>query len=90
MTLWRQCKGEICIWKKGKQRYAILEATAEIHDCKEKLKLVAPSDAEAWEEQLAQEIDMESHEKWRIFLLLIVKFSLEKKLNIKQVYFLNY
>lgn len=39
--------------EKGKQRYAILKATAEIHDCKENLKLVAPSDAEAWEEQLA-------------------------------------
>ena len=39
--------------EKGKQRYAILEAMAEIHDCKENMKLVAPSDAEAWEEQLA-------------------------------------
>ena len=36
---------------------------AEIHDCKENLKLVVPSDVEAQEEQLAQEIDTESHEK---------------------------
>ena len=45
------------------EAYAILEAMAEIHDCKENLKLVVPSDIEAQEEQLAQEIDTESHEK---------------------------
>ena len=45
------------------EAYAILEAMAEIHDCKENLKLVVPSDVEAQEEQLAQEIDTESHEK---------------------------
>lgn len=36
---------------------------AEIQDCKENLKLVAPSDVEAQGEQLVQEIDTESHEK---------------------------
>ena len=48
---------------KPEEAYAILEAMAEIHDCKENLKLVAPSDVEVQEEQLAQEIDTESHEK---------------------------
>lgn len=48
---------------KPEEAYAILEAMAEIHDCKENLKLVVPSDVEAQEEQLAQEIDTESHEK---------------------------
>ena len=57
------------------EAYAILEAMAEIHDCKENLKLVVPSDVEALEEQLAQEIDTESHEKRRIFLLLNVRFQ---------------
>ena len=48
---------------KPEEAYAILEAMAEIHDCKENLKLVVPSDVEAQEEQLAQKIDTESHEK---------------------------
>ena len=45
------------------EAYAILEAIAEIHDCKDNLKLNVPSVVEAQEEQLAQEIDTESHEK---------------------------
>lgn len=45
------------------EAYAILEAMVEIHDCKENLKRVVPSDIEAQEERLAQEIDTESHEK---------------------------
>ena len=48
---------------KPEEAYAILEAMAEIHDCKDNLKLIAPNDVEAQEEQLAQEIDTESHEK---------------------------
>lgn len=48
---------------KPEEAYAILEAMAEIHDCKDKLKLIVPTAAEAQEEQLAQEIDTESHEK---------------------------
>ena len=42
---------------KPEEAYAILEAMAEIHDCKENLRLVVPSDVEAQEEQLAQEIE---------------------------------
>lgn len=45
------------------EAYVILEVMAEIHGCKENLKLVVPSDVDAQEEQLAQEIDTESHEK---------------------------
>lgn len=41
----------------------ILEDMAEIHDYKENLRLIAPTAVEAQEEQLAQEIDTESHEK---------------------------
>ena len=48
---------------KPEEAYAILEAMAEIHACKENLKLVAPNDIEVREEQLAQEIDTESHER---------------------------
>lgn len=48
---------------KPEEAYAILEAMAEIHACKENLKLVAPNDIEIQEEQLAQEIDTESHER---------------------------
>ena len=36
---------------------------AEIHACKENLKSVVPNDIEIQEEQLAQEIDTESHER---------------------------
>ena len=52
---------------KPEEAYAILEAMAEIHDCKENLKLVVPSDVEAQEEQLAQEIDTERHENTENF-----------------------
>lgn len=48
---------------KPEEAYAILEAMAEIHDCKENLNLIIPTATEAQEEQLAQEIDTESHEK---------------------------
>ena len=48
---------------KPEEAYAILEAMAEIHACKENLKLVAPNDIEVQDEQLAQEIDTESHER---------------------------
>ena len=59
---------------KPEEAYAILEAMAEIHDCKDNLKLVAPSDVEAQEEQFEQDFDTESHEKRRIFLLRNVRF----------------
>ena len=45
------------------EAFAILEAMAEIHDCKDKLTLIKPNAAEAEEEKLAQEIDTENHEK---------------------------
>ncbi|UWP58004.1 GIY-YIG nuclease family protein [Ruminococcus gauvreauii] len=48
---------------KPEEAYAILEAMAEIHDCKEKLSLIMPNATEAEEEKIAQEIDTESHEK---------------------------
>lgn len=48
---------------KPEEAYAILEAMAKIHACKENLKLVAPNDIEVQDEQLAQEIDTESHER---------------------------
>ena len=48
---------------KPEEAIAILEAMAEIHDCKDKLKLIAPNETEAKEEELAQEIDTENHEK---------------------------
>ena len=34
-----------------------------MHDCKDNLKLIVPTATEVQEEQLAQEIDTESHEK---------------------------
>lgn len=52
---------------KPEEAYAILEAMAEIHDCKEKLKLITPSEVEKKEEELAQEIDTESHERMENF-----------------------
>ena len=60
---------------KPEEAYAILEAMAEIHDCKENLKLVVPSDVEALEEQLAQEIDTESHEKAENFSFIKCQIS---------------
>ena len=48
---------------KPEEAYAILEAMAEIHDCKDKLQLIVPNETEVKEEELAQEIDTESHEK---------------------------
>lgn len=48
---------------KAEEAYAILEAMAEIHDCKDNLKLIVPSDVEVQQEQLAQEIDTERYEK---------------------------
>lgn len=48
---------------KPEEAFAILEAMAEIHDCKDKLQLIVPNETEAKEEELAQEIDTESHEK---------------------------
>ena len=48
---------------KPEEAYAILEAMAEIHDCKYKLQLIVPNETEVKEEELAQEIDTESHEK---------------------------
>ena len=41
---------------KPEEAFAILEAMAEIHDCKDKLKLIAPNETEEKEEELAQEI----------------------------------
>lgn len=52
---------------KPEEAYVILEAMSEIHDCKENLKLIVPTDVEEQEEQLAQEIDTESHEKVKNF-----------------------
>ena len=47
----------------GAGKTTIFDAITEIHDCKDNLKLNVPSVVEAQEEQLAQEIDTESHEK---------------------------
>ncbi len=48
---------------KPEEAYDILVAMAEIHDCQDKLQLVQPNETETKEEELAQEIDTESHEK---------------------------
>ncbi len=48
---------------KPEEAYDLLAAMAEIHDCMDKLKLIRPNEVEAKEEELAQEIDTESHEK---------------------------
>lgn len=48
---------------KPEEAFVILEAMAEIHDCKDKFQLIAPNETEVKEEELAQEIDTESHEK---------------------------
>ena len=55
------------------EAFAILEAMAEIHDCKDKLTLIKPNAAEAEEEKLAQEIDTENHEKAENFSFLKCK-----------------
>lgn len=52
------------------EAFAILEAMAEIHDCKDNLTLIKPNAAEAEEEKLAQEIDTENHEKAENFSFL--------------------
>ena len=66
---------------KPEEAYAILEAMAEIHDCKENLKLVVPSDVEAQEEQLAQEIDTESHEKAENFSFAKCQISVGEEIE---------
>ena len=48
---------------KPEEAFAILEAMAEIHDCTDKHQLIIPNETEVKEEELAQEIDTESHEK---------------------------
>jgi hypothetical protein len=48
---------------KPEEAFAILEAMAEIHDCKDKIQLITPNEIEAKAEALAQEIDTEIHEK---------------------------
>lgn len=48
---------------KPEEAYAILEAMAEIHDCKDNLRLITPNETEVRAEEIAQEIDTESHEK---------------------------
>lgn len=47
---------------KPEEAYDMLVAMAEIHNCTDKLQLITPNEAEA-KEELAQEIDTESHEK---------------------------
>ena len=66
---------------KPEEAYTILEAMAEIHDCKENLKLVVPSDVEAQEEQLAQEIDTESHEKAENFSFAKCQISVGEEIE---------
>lgn len=66
---------------KPEEAYAILEAMAEIHDCKENLKLVVPSDVEAQEEQLAQEIDTENHEKAENFSFAKCQISVGEEIE---------
>lgn len=66
---------------KPEEAYAILEAMAEIHDCKENLKLVVPSDVEAQEEHLAQEIDTESHEKAENFSFAKCQISVGEEIE---------
>ena len=43
--------------------YEILDAMAEIHDCKKKLKKIVPNDVEVKEEELAKDLDTETSEK---------------------------
>ena len=43
--------------------YSILEAIAEIHDCKDKLRLIPPSEDEIIAEGIAREIDEEKKER---------------------------
>lgn len=43
--------------------YSILEAIAEIHNCTDKLKLIAPNAEEQQSEEIAQDIDTESTER---------------------------
>ena len=66
---------------KPEEAYAILEAMAEIHDCKENLKLVVPSDVEAQEEQWHRKLIQRTMKKRRSFHLQNVRFLLEKKLE---------
>lgn len=66
---------------KPEEAYAILEAMAEIHDCKENLRLVVPSDVEAQEEQLAREIDTESHEKAENFSFIKCQISVGEEIE---------
>lgn len=66
---------------KPEEAYAILEAMAEIHDCKEKLNLIIPTVTEAQEEQLAQEIDTESHEKAQNFSFKKCRISVGEEIE---------
>ena len=66
---------------KPEEAYAILEAMAEIHDCKDSLKLIVPTAAEVREEQLAQEIDTESHEKAENFSFTKCQISVGEEIE---------
>jgi len=48
---------------KPEEAYALLDAMAEIHDCKDRLKLIKPNANEINDEAIAQEIDTESNER---------------------------
>ena len=74
---------------KPEEAYAILEAMAEIHDCKENLKLVVPSDVEAQEESWHRKLTQRAMKKQRIFLLPNVRFLWEKKSNIMMIQVLH-
>ena len=63
------------------EAYAILEAMAEIHNCKENLKLVVPTAIEQQEEQLAQEIDTENHEKAENFSFAKCQISVGEEIE---------
>ena len=66
---------------KPEEAYEILETMAEIHDCKENLKLVVPSDVETQKGQLAQEIDTESHEKAENFSFTKCQISVGEEIE---------
>lgn len=55
-------KREFCVMSK-EDAYSILEGLAEIHNCKDKLKLIEPTISEQVDEEVAEEIEREIGKK---------------------------
>ena len=78
---------------KPQDAYLILEAIAEIHDCKDNLKLIEPNDTEKNEEKEAQNIEKEARTRsnnftfseWQIPIGAVLQYCDDESITCKVV-----